>query len=140
MITKEIKYVDFNDEEVTETVRFHLTKTEILELDAQFEEFGGMAKYLEDITKEDKKGKQNSAKIMSFIKTVILKSYGVLTSNGKFVKPKEEVEAFASSEAYSELFLGLCQDPAEATNFVNGLLSKDLREKVAEAQKQTKLN
>lgn len=140
MITKEIKYIDFNDEEVTETVRFHLTKTEILALDAEYENFGGMAKYLEDITKESKDGKQNSSKIMSFIKNVILKSYGVLSTNGKFIKPKEEVEAFACSEAYSELFLSLCQNPTEATEFVNGLLSKDLREKVAQAQKQEKLN
>jgi hypothetical protein len=69
--------------------------------------------------------------IMQEFKKIILMAYGTRSEDGKrFIKTQELRDAFASSEAYSELFMELCTNAEAATDFVNGMipagLSKDV--------------
>jgi hypothetical protein len=118
MLKKTIKYTDYDDVERVEDFYFNLTKAEVTEMEASAE--GGLTKTLEKIIAEkDKK------RILETFKDLILKSYGVKSMDGKrFVKSQELRDAFAQTEAYSELFMSLGEDAEAAAAFVNGILPK----------------
>ena len=64
---------------------------------------------------------------MELFKELLQKSYGVKSDDGKrFIKSKELTEAFVQTEAYSELFVILASNADEATEFVNGIIPKNL--------------
>ena len=73
--------------------------------------------------------------IIKIFKEIILKSYGEKSADGKrFIKSDELAEAFAQTEAYSNLFMELASNEEEAANFINGIIPNDLAEQVAAAQ------
>jgi phage-related baseplate assembly protein len=121
----------FTDEEVEETFYFHLSAAEIAELELSVD--GGLSEMLKKIVEaEDNKN------ILTEFKNIILTAYGVRSENGKFFKKNQEVrEEFASSEAYSVLFMELLSDEDAAAEFVNGIVPKDLAQQAAKmAQSQ----
>lgn len=120
MIKKTIQYTNFNGEEETEDFFFHLSKAELVELEASTP--GGLSATLERIQQSD-----DGNAIIAEFKKIILMSYGQKSSNGKrFVKTKELREDFESSEAYSALFMSLITDEVAATEFMNGIIPADL--------------
>jgi len=69
---------------------------------------------------------QDTPTIIEVFKSMILKAYGVKSPDGKrFVKSEEVVNAFAQTEAYSELFMELATDSKAAAEFVNGIMPKE---------------
>jgi len=117
MIKKTITYEDFNGEKQTEDLYFNLTKAEAIELEVSFE--GGLSAHLG-------KYKNDPAKIVEMIKTVLLKAYGVKSQDGKkFIKSKEVMESFVSSEAYSEIFM-MMLDPDKASELINGIIPRNI--------------
>jgi hypothetical protein len=118
MYVKNITYTDFNGVERTEPFYFNLTKAEIAEM--QLRHPGGYVEYIERIIA----AKEQTELIDSF-RTLILNSYGEKSEDGKyFTKSKELSDRFATSEAYSELFMSLMNDVDEASAFVNGIMPK----------------
>lgn len=115
MLTKEITWTDFNGEKRTHPYYFNLTKAEMIEYDASFPE--GAMEYLTNLVKTQQKGKL----VLAF-KDLILRSYGEKTDNGRFVKSQEIREAFAASEAYSELFMEITSSEEAAAAFINGIV------------------
>lgn len=116
MLEKTITYTDFDGESRTETHRFNLTKSEILEM--EMGETGGMKKMLERIIME-----KDGPKIMANFKEIILKAYGEKSADGRrFVKSKELSEAFSQTGAYDTLFLELVSDANAAAAFVNAVI------------------
>ena len=116
MLEKTITYTDFDGESRTETHRFNLTKSEILEM--AMSETGGMKKMLERIIME-----KDGPKIMANFKEIILKAYGEKSADGRrFVKSKELSEAFSQTGAYDTLFLELVSDANAAAAFVNAVI------------------
>lgn len=128
MLKHTMTYTDFNDEKVTETLYFNLSKPELLEYEADYE--GGIEKVLQNIIDaQDKK-----TLILEF-KKIILLSYGVKTPDGKrFIKTDEDRIAFEQTAAYQQLFMDLATDDKLAAEFVNGVIPKDLREEVEKAK------
>lgn len=116
MLKKTITYVDFDGNERTEDFYFNLTKAEVTEMEMSVE--GGLGKSLEKIVAE-----KDSKRIIETFKDLILRSYGEKSPDGKrFVKNQELRDAFAQTEAYSELFMELATKADMAAAFVNGIV------------------
>lgn len=120
MLVKEISFTDLNGVERTETHYFNMTRAEMVEYDANFEKWGGVLPYLTMLSKE-----KSTKKMITVFKDLIMRSYGEKTASGRFIKSRELSEAFAASEAYSELFMEITmsENAADAAAaFINGII------------------
>lgn len=116
MLKKTITYTDYDGNERTEDFYFNLTKAECVELN--YSEVGGIQKYIEALIRED-----DNKRIIALFKDLIFMSYGEKSPDGRrFIKSKELSEAFAQTEAYSNLFIELASDANAGADFVNGIL------------------
>lgn len=122
MIKKTIKYTDYNDVERTDDFYFNLTKAEIMEMN--FEADGGLDVYLTKITNT-----KDVKEIAKIFKTIILKSYGEKSIDGKrFVKNDEVRDAFEQSPAYTELYMELLSNADAAATFFKGIIPVELQQ------------
>ncbi len=120
MYKKTIKYTDYDGNEREEDFYFNLSKAEIMEM--QLSMNGGLAAHIQKIISA-----QDAPTISALWKDLILKSYGEKSDDGRrFIKSKEISEAFSQTEGYSEFFMELLMDTNAATDFVNGIVPKDL--------------
>ena len=120
MIKKTIAYEDFNGQTREEDFYFNLTKAELTEMELSMN--GGLSQLLEKIIKEN-----DQKQIIEYFKKIVLGSYGVKSLDGRsFVKSDELRTEFASTMAYSELFMELATDAEKAAEFVNGIMPKGL--------------
>lgn len=116
MLKKTITFTDYNGNERKEDFYFNLTKAEILEMEMSIS--GGLAEMIENVVKA-----QDTPAIIKIFKDLILKAYGVKSPDGRqFIKSQELRDAFASTEAYSNLFMELATDAKAAADFVNGIV------------------
>ena len=130
MLKKTITYTDYNDQKRTEDYWFHLTKTELIELDASNE--GGLETTIRKIIKET-----DTKRIVELVKTLVLKSYGEKSADGKrFIKSEEAAKAFMQTEAYSQLFVDLISDAEQMAAFFKGIIPQDLREQADKLEKE----
>lgn len=125
MLKKTITYTDYNGNERTEDFYFNLTKAEIMEMELSTS--GGLAEMIQRIV-----AAQDSPAIVKIFKDLILKGYGEKSADGKrFIKSEEIREAFAQTEAYSQLFMELATNADEAAKFINGMVPGDVRKGIA---------
>lgn len=116
MIKKTISYVDYDGNNRTEDFYFNLTKAEVMEMEMMTD--GGLQKMIEKIIQTS-----DTKKIIEIFKSIILKSYGEKSPDGRrFIKNDELRDAFSQTEAYSNLFMELATDADKATEFVNGVI------------------
>lgn len=121
MLKKTIQYVDYNGVERKEDFYFNLTKAEITEMELSVD--GGLSQMLETLVNS-----KNNKEIIQMFKQIILKAYGEKSPDGRrFMKSEEISQAFAQTEAYSELFIQLALNEEEASNFVKGILPAELQ-------------
>ena len=116
MLTKTVKYTDYNGNERTEKFNFHLTKAEIAEMELSMP--GGMSATVQRIIEA-----QDTKELIAIFKDLLLRSYGVKS-------PDELREEFSQTEAYSELFMELATDAKAASDFVNGIVPADMQEQL----------
>lgn len=116
-----ITYDDlFSEEKITEDHYFHLSKADIAELQLIYR--GGWDEHLKSV------GNSGDGKlIIDTFKDLIFRSYGKRVGQD-FDKSEEISRRFMASEAYSELFMKLMNEPTFAAEFVNGVMPKELRE------------
>lgn len=120
MIKKTITYTDYNGVERKEDFYFHLTKAEITKMEMSTS--GGLAEMINRVV-----AAQDQPAIIKIFEDLIQKSYGVKTPDGRgFVKRKEDLDSFISTEAYSMLFMELATDADAAAKFVNGVVPNDM--------------
>lgn len=120
MHKREITYTDYNGEEVTDTFYFNLTKSELVELEVNYE--AG----LESTIKKIIETKDNKALIEQF-KRIILLAYGVKSDDGKrFIKNDATREEFSQTAAYDSLFMELATNDSSAATFVTSILPRDM--------------
>ena len=116
MLTKEITYTDYDGNTRTETHRFNLTTTELMEMQVSVE--GGLTKMIERIT-----AAQDAKQIMAVFKDLILRSYGVKSEDGRrFIKSQELRDEFSQTEAYVVLVTELLSSTDAMVAFVNGII------------------
>ena len=120
MIKKTITYTDYNDVEITEDFYFNLSKPELIEL--EFDTIGGMKDLIVKVINT-----KDSKQLVSIFKKLVLAAYGEKSQDGKrFVKSDEISTAFSQTPAYEILFMELAQDADKATEFITGVMPKDL--------------
>ena len=120
MLTKTIKYTDYNGVERTEDFYFNLNKAGIMEM--QLTTVGGLDAYLKKIISA-----QDMPTLMRIFKDLVLKSYGVKSDDGRrFIKNEKLREEFEQTEAYSILYMELSTDADAAAAFVNGIIPADV--------------
>ena len=127
MYVKEIEYTDFNGVTRKEKFYFNLTKAEIL--DMELGKTGGLTEYIQKILEA-----QDTPAIMSLFKSLLLKSYGVKSDDGRrFVKNDQVRSEFEQTQAFSDLYMMLALADNEASKYVNAIVPDDM--KVPDEQK-----
>lgn len=122
MLKKTVTYKDFNGDEVSEDLFFHLTQAELVEMELSHQ--GGMSEALQKIIASD-----DGKAIISEFKKIILGAYGKKSEDGKrFIKTQQMREELESSEAYSTLFMELVTDVDKASAFIQGIVPQGLVE------------
>ena len=128
MFTHEITYEDWDENKVTDTLYFNLTKIEMAELNLSFE--GGLEKTFQKIQKEDPEA------MFMFVKKILLLAYGVKSDDGReFVKNDDLREKFTQTRAYDIIFTALAEDETFGEAFLRGVFPKEL---IKEYDKQIK--
>ncbi len=124
MITKTIKYNDYNGVEREENFLFNLSKAELMEMELGVT--GGLGETIKKII-----ATQDTPSIIKIFKELVLKAYGEKSADGKrFIKVDDNgvplSKAFSETEAYSILFMELANNAEEAAKFVAGIVPKDI--------------
>ena len=124
MITKTIKYTDYNGKEREEDFMFNLSQAELTEMELGIKE--GLAEKIRNIVEA-----QDTPEIIKIFKDLILKAYGEKSVDGRrFVKVSDAGVplsiGFSQTEAYSKLFMELATDADAAAKFVNGIVPGDI--------------
>lgn len=135
MLTKTIKYTDYNGEEREEKFLFNLSKAELMEM--ELGTTGGMVETLKKIIEV-----KDTPSLVKIFKDLILKSYGEKSADGKrFIKIDNEGNplsiGFSQTEAYSNLFMELATNSVSAIEFVKGIIPSDIEISEEEIKKLT---
>lgn len=133
MIKETVTYVDYNDVERTEEYFFNLNDAEVLELEMSTK--GGLTALIDQATKAE-----DNPTIFRVLKEIIRKGYGVKSLDGKrFMKKKSDgtlyVDEFEDTEAYAVLFMKIVSDSGYFAKFINGMISANAANKLAERNK-----
>lgn len=137
MISKNIKYTDYNGVEREETFLFNLSKAELMEM--ELGTTGGLTEIIKKIIET-----KDQPSIIKIFKELVLKAYGEKSADGKrFIKMDENGQPlsrqFAETEAYSVLFMELATDDAKAAEFVNGIIPADVAKQAAALPEDQKM-
>ena len=125
MIKQDITYTNFEGEQETETLYFHLNKVELMEM--QVSEKRGLAQYITDIQKAE-----NNKEIFRLFKEIVLRAYGERSDDGKkFIKNERLREEFEGSLAYEELMVKVVTEADFAAKFVNGIMPAGMADQIA---------
>lgn len=127
MLTKTIKYTNYDGVEMEEKFYFNISKAELTEL--QLNTPGGYGAYIERIV-----AAKDVPTLSQLFKDLILMSYGEKSADGKrFLKRAPDghrlADDFVQTEAYSELYMELVTDDKAAAAFVNGIIPQGLDQK-----------
>lgn len=124
MLKRTVTYTDYNGEERTEDFYFNLSRTELMELQASVP--GGLAEYMAAIS-----AAKDIPKMMEFFKSILLKSYGEKSLDGKhFKKTPEIVDNFVDTQAYDEIFQWVMGGENTMSEFLTGIMPKDVADSV----------
>lgn len=125
MLKKRITYTDFDGVERTEEFYFNLTEQELVEWNLMTA--GGVEGFL----KAAVDAKRNS-QLAELFKKLIMMAYGVKSADGrKFEKNDAVREDFASTQAFSDLYIELISDADKASEFFNGIMPKKVQQQAA---------
>lgn len=129
MYAKKIKATDYNGVEREETFYFNLTEAELAEMEMSVS--GGLKGIIETIIET-----QDQPKLIELFKTLICKSYGEKSNDGRNFKKRDSIrgeyfEDFVSTEFYSNLFIELATNTESATEFINSIIPTRFREELA---------
>jgi hypothetical protein len=127
VIKKTITYTGFDDKPHTSDFYFHLSTSELMDIETSQE--GGMAEFLSTVVKSG-----NAQAIMKQFKRFISLAYGERQEDGSFDKDERATEKFMKSPAFDALFLELVTSPDAVTEFVNGIIPRDLVAKLGQAE------
>lgn len=115
MIAKEIEYVDFNGQERKEKFYFHLSKPEVIRMEAKAGDT--IKNHINNLVTDGK-----IEELLNFFEELILTSYGEKSSDGRTFKKNEQIRSeFEYSPAYAELFEMLITEEDFAQKFGEGI-------------------
>lgn len=127
MFKKVITYKDYDGNDKTDTLYFHLNKFEWLELETYTK--GGLIENLQHAIETG-----NAKKTIDILKKIILRAYGEKDpETGTFEKNDDIAIRFSKTDAFSELFYELAYNEEASKTFFLGLIPPELR---TEAEKK----
>lgn len=113
-----ITYTDYNGLEKTEDFYFHFTEAEVMEL--ELTTHGGLVETMQQMIKT-----KDVPSIVSSVKNILLKAYGVKSPDGRrFIKSQELSTEFSQTPAYSILWMQIVQDDKKASEFFTEIVPK----------------
>jgi hypothetical protein len=132
VLKKTITYEDLDGGKITEDFYFALSKAELAEM--RLRQGDGFDGFLKAIVA----AKDGNA-LMDLFKNMLRMSVGKRSADGKrFIKNDEIVDEFMQTDAYSVLFMELVTDADKASEFVRGLVPRDLAPQAAQAVQQAR--
>lgn len=135
MIKKDVAYVDFDGNQETETLWFHISKSNLTDNMLRLQpKFLDMQQRLSGPKKELKV--EEVVMILDLIKEMVRLSYGVrFEKDGKtrFRQTDEVYQDFRDSGAYDALLTGFMENPETGMEFMQAVMPADL---IEQAQKQ----
>jgi hypothetical protein len=147
MIVKNIAFENFDEQEVVETHYFHLSKSDIFELELHPADGIKLTDKLNSLANHPDPDKIDYAKIDTTLRWFIGKSYGLRVEGNasKFEKSEEIANDFIGSLAFEALYDELTSDPEKIVEFVYGLIPKKMAsdpefQKALEAVKAQNIN
>ena len=128
MIKIPVTYTNFDGEEETKDLYFHMSMRELTQMELSTE--GGMHDKLAQLLQTGK-----GLDILTFFEEMVGRAYGEREDNNpnSFLKSPQITSRFMNSPAYDALFADLIQNSATMITFINGLIPADLA-KSAEVQ------
>jgi len=136
MLKKTIEYVDFNGEKQSEEDYFHLSKSELTQM--ELSQKGGFQNYITKIVEE-----KDNHKIYEMFKEIVLVSYGKKSADGRSFIKKKTVDGqvvllrdeFEQTAAFDALMMELISsDEKTIAAFINGIVPKELAEEMNKQQ------
>lgn len=129
MIKIDVTYNDLEGREVTDEFWFHLSKADLLEeaaggtLQADLERVGA--------------GKASRPEVLKIFKDFLARSVGEKSEDGKrFLRTTDARSRFLESDAYASFLMQLMTHPKMASEFIAGVMPKDMR-KISEQVAKT---
>lgn len=116
MISKTIKYVDYNGVEKVGTYWFNMNRADLFAQELEGDE--GWTDRVKRLIQE-----QNTREVVRIIEKFIRDSYGVKTPDGGFDKDPKHLAKFMQTDAYSELIWHFVEHPDEFGDFINGIVA-----------------
>ncbi len=118
-------YKDYDDVERTEDFYFNLSEAELI--DMEMGTAGSLTEMIEKIVNA-----KDIPTIAKWFKTILLKSYGIKSDDGRHFRKSEEISKdFESSPVYSLLYMELATDADKAIDFINKVIPSTLSERVS---------
>lgn len=129
MITRTVTYTDYDGNQRKEKIYFHLSEFEATEIALEMPD--GV---VEEVTEGDVTTtathlveKLGPKGVIDFIKKIVLKSYGVKTTDGRrFEKSEKLSKEFSETPMFSALMIELMRDDNAASEFINGVIPPEL--------------
>lgn len=118
-----ITYEDFDGEERTKDLYFHLTEAEITLLNLT--EYGRFSKF-----KDQKDIQEDVPKSIDLFQKLIEKAYGQRLDDGTFIKDDNAKKAFLCSPEYSALLMKFINQEINVGDFIIGCLPKKIANKI----------
>lgn len=129
MLTKTIKYKDFNGVEKTKNFYFNLSKSELSEMDLV--EKAGIEQTIKKMINED-----DRENIVKLFKSIVLKAYGIKSADGERFEKSDEIRAaFEQHPAYDILFMELISSEKAMSDFINAVVPSEVSEAAAKNKK-----
>ena len=133
MVKKTVTYLDFDGKEVTKDFYFNLSKMEFRVLDRKIP--GGLQYMINQIMTE-----KDEDRLIDLLDILILESYGEKAEDGRFVKEdrfgRRLSSFFKVSEAWDVLFMNMVRNEKELSEFLTGIVPKDVAEMAEEESKK----
>lgn len=146
MLTKTVKYKDFDGNERIENLQFHLSKVELIEMsldlpDGVSEAIGNDPNNIDETAAMRILETLGGKGVLDFIKKLLLKSYGIKSADGRsFEKSEELSRKFSQTLAFDELVMELMSNEELAANFVNSIIPADAADKMPNVQAISTIN
>lgn len=146
MLTKTVKYKDFDGNERIENLQFHLSKVELIEMsldlpDGVSEAIGNDPNNIDETAAMRILETLGGKGVLDFIKKLLLKSYGIKSADGRsFEKSEELSRKFSQTLAFDELVMELMSNEELAANFVNSIIPADTADKMPNVQAISTIN
>ena len=125
MLKKDITYENLDEEMVTKTFYFRITKSDLIKMDAVFK--GGFSGMIEEMI-----AAEDVEQLIKVIDKFIALAVGERRGD-QFVKNEEITGAFMNTNAYDEFFVELATDENAIANFIKGVMPKEFAGQIDQA-------